>query len=235
MFLRGENFPHTEDISVTPAKAGVQSRTSLDSGFRRNDAFKGLPRAFWILLAGVGLLAVGYTDFALMAFHFKKQGLLPSAWIPVSYGAAMGLQGLASLGFGRMFDRLGAKTLILASVPALAFSAAGLSGWRGPALIGLALWTVGMGAQGSIMKALVAEHVPAARRGSAYGILNSAYGVLWFAGSAVMELVVRSFSFWDWCFQSWRRPSLPFLFSLWPSRVIPDGKINLWSFDVGML
>ena len=110
---------------------------------------------------------------------------MPSAWIPVSYGLAMGLQGLASLGFGRLYDKWGVKTLIAASIPAMAFRPLPFRGLV-PALCGLALWTVGMGAQGSIMKALVAELVPAERRGSAYGLLNSSYGVLWFVGSAAM-------------------------------------------------
>jgi MFS family permease len=163
-------FPQTDDIHRKPVELSRE----------------GLPRSFWILVAGVGCLAVGYTDFALMAFHFKKQALLPSAWIPVSYGLAMGLQGLASLGFGRLYDRWGVKTLIGAAIPAMAFAPLAFLGGLGAALLGLALWTVGMGAQGSIMKALVADMVPAERRGSAYGLLNSSYGVLWFAGSAAM-------------------------------------------------
>jgi len=163
-------FPRTDDIQRKPVELSRE----------------GLPRSFWILVAGVGCLAVGYTDFALMAFHFKKQALLPAAWIPVSYGLAMGLQGLASLGFGRLYDRWGVKTLIIAAVPAMTFAPLAFLGGMGLALLGLALWTVGMGAQGSIMKALVAELVPAERRGSAYGLLNSSYGVLWFAGSAAM-------------------------------------------------
>jgi MFS family permease len=163
-------FPQTDDIHRKPVEL---SR-------------KGLPHSFWILVAGVGCLAVGYTDFALMAFHFKKQGLLPSAWIPVSYGLAMGLQGLGSLGFGRLYDRWGVKALIGAAIPAMAFAPLAFLGGLGQAMLGLALWTIGMGAQGSIMKALVADMVPAERRGSAYGLLNSSYGVLWFAGSAAM-------------------------------------------------
>ena len=121
-----------------------------------------------------------------MAFHFKKRSLLAAAWIPVSYAIAMGLQGLASLQFGRFFDRWGAKTLLIVSIPAAAFAPLVFLGGVWTAVAGLALWTVGMGAQGSIMKALVAELVPSEHRGSAYGVLNSAYGVLWFAGSAVM-------------------------------------------------
>jgi len=163
-------FPSTEDVTRKPVELNA----------------KGLPPPFWLLVGGVGCLAIGYTDFALMAFHFKKNELLSSAWIPVSYGLAMGLQGLASLGFGRLYDRWGVGALIVASIPALAFAPLTFLGSVKFALAGLALWTIGMGAQGSIMKALVAELVPSERRGSAYGLLNSSYGVLWFAGSAAM-------------------------------------------------
>jgi len=48
------------------------------------------------------------------------------------------------------------------------------------------LWGVGMGAQESVLRAAVAQMVPAARRGTAYGVYNTVYGVAWFAGSAAM-------------------------------------------------
>jgi len=163
-------YPNTDDVARKPVELNAQ----------------GLPRSFWILVAGVGSLAIGYADFALIAFHFKKMDLLPAAWIPVSYGLAMGLQGIASLGWGRLYDRWGAGTLLWAAIPATAFAPMAFLGGRWIALAGLALWTVGMGAQSSVMKALVAETVPSERRGSAYGLLNSAYGILWFLGSAAM-------------------------------------------------
>jgi MFS-type transporter involved in bile tolerance (Atg22 family) len=39
------------------------------------------------------------------------------------------------------------------------------------------------------MRAAVAEMVPAARRGTAYGMFNTGYGLLWFAGSALMGVL----------------------------------------------
>ena len=53
-------------------------------------------------------------------------------------------------------------------------------------LAGVALWTIGLGAQSSVMKAAVAGIVGPEKRGSAYGVLNSAYGLAWFGGSALM-------------------------------------------------
>ena len=57
------------------------------------------------------------------------------------------------------------------------------------AMLGMVLWGIGMGAQESIMRAAVAGMVPTARRGTAYGVFNSGYGLLWFAGSALMGVL----------------------------------------------
>jgi predicted MFS family arabinose efflux permease len=53
----------------------------------------------------------------------------------------------------------------------------------------MVLWGIGMGAQESILKAVVAGMVPPERRGSAYGIFNTGYGVAWFLGSALMGVL----------------------------------------------
>jgi MFS family permease len=53
----------------------------------------------------------------------------------------------------------------------------------------MALWGVGMGAQESIMRAAIADMVSMDKRGTAYGIFNSGYGIFWFLGSALMGLL----------------------------------------------
>jgi MFS-type transporter involved in bile tolerance (Atg22 family) len=54
------------------------------------------------------------------------------------------------------------------------------------ALLGMGLWGVGLGAQDSVMRAALADFVPADRRGTGYGMFHMAFGVFWFAGSALM-------------------------------------------------
>jgi len=46
-----------------------------------------------------------------------------------------------------------------------------------------------MGAQQSLLRAKIADLVPAGRRGSAYGIFNTAYGIMWFAGSSAIGIL----------------------------------------------
>jgi MFS family permease len=101
----------------------------------------------------------------------------------------MGMDALAAIIFGRLFDKIGVSTLIIVSFlsslfPPLVF----LSGFC-PALAGMALWGVGMGAQESIMRAAIADMVSMDKRGTAYGIFNSGYGIFWFLGSALMGLL----------------------------------------------
>jgi predicted MFS family arabinose efflux permease len=51
------------------------------------------------------------------------------------------------------------------------------------------LWGIGMGAQDSSLKALLAGIVRAERRSTAFGVFDTAFGVAWFAGSAAMGLL----------------------------------------------
>jgi MFS family permease len=149
----------------------------------------GLPRVFWLYLAAVALIAAGYADFPLMAYHFKKVALVSDNWIPVFYAVAMGVDAVAGLAFGRLFDRKGLSILIAVAVLSSLFAPLVFSWDVRLALLGTALWGVGMGAQESIMRAAIAGMVPMRRRGAAYGIFNTGYGVFWFAGSAIMGIL----------------------------------------------
>ncbi len=128
-------------------------------------------------------------DFPLIAYHFQKTSVVPPAEIPVFYAAAMGVEALAALGFGKLFDRVGTSVLILGTLLSAASSPFAFFGSFYVALAGIALWGAGMGAQQSTLRAKIANLVPAERRGSAYGIFNSVYGVLWFAGSSAIGLL----------------------------------------------
>jgi MFS family permease len=149
----------------------------------------GVPPRFWLYLAGAGLIAVGYADFALIAFHFTQASLVPQTWTPLLYSMAMGMAAVAALAAGRLFDRVGIPVIIGAVVIATGFAPLVFLGGRTAAIVGMALWGVGMGAQDSIVRAAVAEMVPGDRRGAAFGLFDTGYGVSWFLGSALMGIL----------------------------------------------
>jgi len=139
---------------------------------------------FYIL--GAGLIAAGYADFPLIAYHLGKQAVVPAGWIPVLYALAMGVDAVAALVCGYLFDRKGIPVLIAAAVLSAFFAPLVFWGGFWGAVAGMTLWGIGMGAQESILRATIATLVPAARRGSAYGLFNAVYGIAWFLGSALM-------------------------------------------------
>jgi MFS-type transporter involved in bile tolerance (Atg22 family) len=81
----------------------------------------------------------------------------------------MGAEAVASLGTGFAYDRVGGGTLVVlplvvAAVPVLVFTDR-----VGLAVAGVLLWGLATGVQDSTVKALVADLVPTARLGTAYG------------------------------------------------------------------
>ena len=149
----------------------------------------GLPRIFWVYLAAIATIAAGYVDFPLIAFHLQQSKTFSGIQIPLLYALAMGVDAIAALIFGRWFDRIGLSSLMIAVLISAGFAPFVFLGTPSLVIVGMVLWGVGMGAQESILKAAVAGMVSADRRGAAYGIFNTGYGVAWFLGSALMGVL----------------------------------------------
>jgi MFS family permease len=141
---------------------------------------------FSIYLAGAALVAAGFADFPLIAFHFERSGTVPASLTPVFYAAAMAISGAGSLVFGPLFDRRGIAILVPLTLVSAAY--APLVFLRGfwASLIGVCLWGLGMGVHESIISAAVAPMVSPTQRASAYGLFTGAYGIAWFFGSVAI-------------------------------------------------
>lgn len=150
---------------------------------------KGFSKVFWLYLAAVALIAAGYADFPLIAYHFERAAVAPAPWIPTLYAAAMAVDALAALLFGRWFDQKGLIILALAALLSAFFAPLVFLGGFGLALAGMLLWGIGMGAQESVMRAAIGVLVSPDKRGTAYGLLNSGYGLAWFLGSVLLGVL----------------------------------------------
>ncbi|NSW93859.1 MAG: MFS transporter [Bacteroidales bacterium] len=152
----------------------------------RSLASKGFNRRYWIYIFAVAFIAAGYADFTLIAYHFKTKALTSDSTIPLLYAAAMATDAIAALIFGKLYDKTGIKTLLLAVILSSFFAPMVFLGGINWAVAGMVLWGIGMGAQESILKAEIAGMIPPERRGTAFGTFNTIFGVSWFAGSALM-------------------------------------------------
>jgi predicted MFS family arabinose efflux permease len=163
-------YPRPHELSAGPAEVTTS----------------GLPGVFWIYLAGAALVAAGFADFPVIAYHFQHAGTVSAPLVPVFYAVAMAVSGIGSLIFGRLFDRAGIGILIPLIVVAAAYAPLAFLGGFWVSLVGVSLWGLGMGVHESIIPAAVAPMVSPDRRASAYGLFTGVYGTAWMLGSIVI-------------------------------------------------
>jgi len=163
-------YPRPHELSAGPAEVTTS----------------GLPGVFWVYLAGAALVAAGFADFPVIAYHFARAGTVTASLVPVFYAVAMAVSGIGSLVFGWLFDRAGIGILIPLIVAAAAYAPLAFLGGFWPALVGVSLWGLGMGVHESLIPAAVAPMVSPDRRASAYGLFTGVYGTAWMLGSIVI-------------------------------------------------
>ena len=150
---------------------------------------RGFSRSYWLYLTAGALLAAGFADFSLIAFHFQKSATVPQSFIPVFYAVAMATGAISAPIFGKLLDNLGLSILFLAfGVSAFFAPLVFLFGSR-LELVGMILWGLGMGAQDSCLKAVLSGVVSSEKRSTAFGVFDTGFGVAWFAGSAIMGVL----------------------------------------------
>ena len=167
-------YPRPQDLEGEPSNAQQHN---------------GLPRAYWLYLFAAMLVAAGFADYPLLAYHFSRTHSVPAQWIAIFYAVAMGVSGCGSLLFGRLFDRYGFRVLVGLTLASSVFAPLTLLGGFWCALFGAAIWGVGMGVHESIIPAAVAPMVPSTRRASAFGQFTAGYGIAWFAGSSLIGVL----------------------------------------------
>ena len=167
-------FPQPQELDPRPAPELDDARALRD---------------LKIFLVATALIAAGYSDFALIAFHLARDHVVASDVVPTLYAVASLAGGLTALVMGKLFDKQGLSVLLWATlIPALYAPLVFLGGpWA--ALAGMALWGVGFGAHDSLFRAAVAQRIPRERRATIMGVFNAIYGTAWFAGSVLLGVL----------------------------------------------
>jgi MFS family permease len=141
---------------------------------------------FWAYTAFTAMTMLGYATFGVLSYHLQVRHILPEPLIPVLYAVAMGVDALAALASGAIYDRIGLRGLVV--LPVLAAAVAFLSFSSSVALVwvGAVVWGAAMGVHESTMRAAVADMVPAARRGVGFGTFTAVYGLAWLGGGTIL-------------------------------------------------
>jgi predicted MFS family arabinose efflux permease len=150
---------------------------------------KGFSRVYWLYAIAGMCVAAGFADFSLIAFHFQRTRVVPQSLIPVFYSVAMVTGAITPLIFGKLLDKMGLAIVLLAFLLGSLFAPCVFLGGFSLALVGMILWGMGLGAQDSLLKAVLSAVIPKEKRSTGFGVFDTAFGVAWFAGSAAMGLL----------------------------------------------
>ena len=160
--------------------------------------FRGLGRPFLVFMLIAGLFDLGNSSDAFLVLRAQERGLS----VPGILGMLITFNlvyTLLSTPAGALSDRVGRRAIIVSgwlvyAVIYLGFALA-RSGWHVWVLY--ALYGVYYGLAYGTTKALVADLVPAALRGTAYGTYNTVLGVLDFPASLIAGLLWQGVGKWQ--------------------------------------
>lgn len=149
-----------------------------------------LPRTFHLFSLSAALTTAGLMTFGVMSYRFVEAGLVAAAAVPLVYALAMGVEALAALATGGMFDRWGGRVLLVVPVLVAAVPLCVFTDQLVLVLAGVVVWGAATGVQDSTVKAYVADLVPAGRRATAYGVFAAVQGIGALVGGAVAGALV---------------------------------------------
>ncbi len=172
-------------LTLTIARIKVPVPEKLETS--KEKAVEGkLSRVFWIYTLFTFLSVAGFANFQLISYHLKVQSIVSEVQIPILYAIAMGTDAVVALTAGKTYDRVGLKVLLM--IPLLTFFIPffAFSSTFSFTVISVILWGAVMGIHETVMRAAIADLTPIRKRGSAYGIFNTAYGLSWLFGGVIM-------------------------------------------------
>jgi MFS family permease len=159
-----------------------------------------LTKTFWLYNAFSITTTIGFISFVIIGYYFKDNNLLNDAQIPLLYSVAMGIDGAAALVVGKVYDNLkkrfnnersGLRTLIV--IPVLTILIPFLAFTKNKVLLimSVLLWGIVMGTHETIMKSSIADLTHIKKRGTAYGIFNTGYGLALLISSSLIGLLYK--------------------------------------------
>lgn len=173
LILSKQKYPHPEAMESSPIKQSpIRSRLLI------------------VYFIAIAFIALGFIDYPILAFHVASTSTMDVIYIPLLYAMAMGVDAISAFIFGHLFDRFGVVSLMISILISLGIAPVFflLSSSFG-LFFGLILWGIAMGAQESVLKAVVATLVSKEKRATAYGMFYTVFGLAWFIGSLVVGLL----------------------------------------------
>ncbi|WP_396220830.1 MFS transporter [Gemmatimonas sp.] len=183
-FVREQRAPSAVAPVVAPVVAAPPAQAAEVA------PLAALPRSFWLTMVPILVFTVGNSTDAFLLLRASQLGV-PTALIPLLWVLLHLVKSVSSTPAGALSDRVGRRPLIVAGWLLYAAVYGGFSlatdPWHAWALFGV--YGVVFGLSEGTEKALVADLVPARRRGTAFGWYQATVGVAALPASIVFGTV----------------------------------------------
>ena len=137
-------------------------------------------KRFAKLLLATFLLGLGFMPWVVVSYAETSLGFSPEI-VALSYAIAMGVDAAVALPMGWLYDRAGARVMVVApaacTIIPLALETKSVAGLFTVA----AAWGIAMGTMESVFRASVADLVDPRLRPLAYGVAYFVFGMSWLA------------------------------------------------------
>ncbi|MFE0758370.1 MFS transporter [Inquilinus sp. NPDC058860] len=152
----------------------------------RRDELRRLGGAYWRVVAVTAVLTLARFSEAFLVLRAQEAGLA-MALVPLVLVVMNLAYGLSAYPAGVLADRRDPKRLLILGFAVLVAAdlVLALDGGLWAVLAGTALWGLHMGLTQGVLAALVAETVPADRRGTGFGLFNLVGGLALLLASAL--------------------------------------------------
>ena len=126
--------------SLGAARSIFPVPSRLEVGGPPTARHRGFTRSYWLYMIAGTCFAAGLMSFELVSYHLSSTGTVTGHWVPIFLALATAMAVGASLILGRLYDRIGITSVIVAVVCASCFSPLVFFGGFWLALGGLLLW-----------------------------------------------------------------------------------------------
>lgn len=177
-------------LAVAMLLFGVREVPRVQVERKKLDLRAPLGRRFWSFLGVLLIFTLGNSTDAFLLLRARDLGI-DEALIPILWALLHVVKSLSSTPGGALSDRLGRKPLLIAGwvlYAAVYFALARAdAAWQAWALF--AVYGIFFGLTEGVEKALVADLVPADRRGTAFGWYNLALGIAALPASLIFGVI----------------------------------------------
>lgn len=182
-------------VAVLLLMYGVEEPSAASAGQTRAPALGWrsagqLDRAYWLVVAFGGAFTLARFSEAFLVLRAQDQGLA-DAFAPLVFVLMNLVYAVAAYPAGRLFDRAGHRTPLVAGLATLiaADLVLALSNGLVAVAVGIVLWGLHMGLTQGALSTMVAAAAPAHLRGTAFGVFSLACGVAMLVASILAGLL----------------------------------------------